>query len=363
MFLRRLLLRNFRNYRLLDLPLEPGITVLFGPNAHGKTNLLEAIYFLATAESPRTHETKDLIRLGASDAVVKGRMIDRGREEVLEIRVLPGRKVAKVGGEPLPRLSDFVGRLVVVLFTADDLQIVKGPPELRRAFLDLWLSQGSVAYRHALSAYRRALQGRNHLLKLVAEGRYPEEVLDQWDQQVASHGARVLKLRLKAVEEMAEHAKEGHRLMGGGELEVRYKATVPLEGDFTSSFLAALREGRMEDLEKGATQVGPHRDDLEIFVNGRECRYFCSQGEQRTVALALRYAEFKWLWERRGTPPVLLLDDVMSELDRRRRERVAELAVQAEQTIITCTEPEAIPEPLLGRARLMRVQGGEVRPT
>lgn len=362
MFLERLLLRNFRNYSLLDLPLEPGVTVLYGPNAHGKTNLLEAIYLLATAESPRTHEIRDLIRMGTEYAVVKGKIVEGEVEEVLEIRLLPGRKSARVGGEPLPRISDFVGRAVVVLFTADDLQIVKGPPEARRDFLDLWLSQGSVAYRHALSAYRRALQGRNHLLRLVAEGKYPENVLDHWEGLVASHGATVLKLRLKAVEELAKHAEEGYRLMGGGELVLRYKSTAPISGDLASSFLSALREGRKEDLEKGATQVGPHRDDIEIFVDGKECRHFCSQGEQRTVALALRYAEFRWLQERRGTSPILLLDDVMSELDRGRREKAAELALQAEQTLITCTEPESVPASLLERARLMRVEGGKVRP-
>lgn len=365
MFLRRLLLRNFRNYTLLDFPLEPGIKILYGPNACGKTNLLEAIYLLATTESPRTHEIKDLIRLGTKDALVKGEVAGEGREEVLEILLLPGRKVARASGGMLPRLAEFVGRLIAVLFMAEDLQIAKGPPEVRREFLDLWLSQGSLAYRHALLAYRRALQGRNHLLKLVAEGRQPEGVLDHWDQQVASHGAKMLKLRLKAVEELARYAAEGYRLVGGGELVVRYKTSVPLEweGDIASSFLGALRRGRGEDLQKGATQIGPHRDDLEMLVGGKDCRHFCSQGEQRMVAITLRYAEFRWLRERKGTPPLLLLDDVMSELDREKRERVAQMAKQAEQTLITCTDLDSIPEELLSQARLFKVEGGEVRPS
>ncbi len=360
MFIKHLLLKDFRNYALLSLPLERGLTVLHGPNAHGKTNLLEAIYLLATAESPRAREGRELVRFGAPFAIVKGVAVEAERSETLEIRILGGRKEARVAGKPLPRLSDLVGRMAAVLFMADDLQMVKGPPELRREFMDLCLSQASIAYREALHSYRKALQGRNQLLKAIAEGSADESLLSYWDEQVAAHGSAILKMRLKMLEEMEGFVEECSQALESGRIRIRYRPTVPVAEDLRTSFLSALREGREEDLEKGATQIGPHRDDLEITLDERDARLYCSQGEQRLIALALRYAEFRWLAERKGFSPVLLLDDVMSELDRRRRERVAQLASSAEQVLLTCTELDALPPSALSTARKARVFGGRV---
>ncbi len=367
----KLSLTNFRSYRQLDLSLGPGLTTVVGDNAEGKSNLLEALYLLAIGKSYRAQTERDLVSWEAADAggyaIVAATLA--GREGPVELRVGldcaagPGvLKRVRVNGVP-KRASDLVGVMSAALFSAEDIDLVFGSPSGRRRYLDILLSQMSRRYVQALSRYQRVLSQRNALLKAMREGRANEDELGFWDESLSAEGAIVLAERWASTDRLVGLVGEAFdRLYGGGSLSVEYVATSarPQDGEYARAMEKALRASRRRERALGMTVVGPHRDDLRLLLGGVEIARHASRGQARLAALALRLAEGRLLAERRGDPPLLLLDDVLSELDEPRRTLVLEEARAYPQTIVTSADADALPVAHLDGARRLRVVDGSV---
>lgn len=386
MHLTRLTLEHFRNYEKQDLPLAPGAVLLLGENAQGKTNLLEAVALLATGRSERASGDGDFIGWGVRDgalpvARVVGRAV-RGNGELTVEVVIAGRTGAsgallaskrfKLNGVA-KRASDVIGSLLAVLFTTDDMDLVRGAPAGRRRYLDVMLSQADRGYLRALQHYGRVLTQRNALLKRIGEAAAQRSELAYWDEELARDGGRLLVGRAAAVAALAASAREAHgRLSGEREaLEVSYEPRAgegwPAErlaaasADEASAALAARLEATQgRDIAAGLTLTGPHRDDLGLSIGGERAAAFASRGQQRTAALAMRLAEARLLRERTGEEPVLLLDDVLSELDESRRASVLD-ALQGDQMLITSADADRFPPAFRTRAQVWRVEAGVAR--
>lgn len=373
MHVARLALRNFRNYRDLALELSPGVNAFVGANGQGKTNLLEALHLLATGRSQRGAKDPELILAGEGEMRVWAR-VERteGTVEIdLQIATHLGRRL-RLNGQPQRRMADLVGRLAVVFFGPDDLQVLKGPPAERRRFLDILLSQVSPAYLHHLQRYSRALAQRNRLLRQVQGGHASRDELAAWDEPLAQSGAEITVRRVRALTSLAPVAAEQHRLISGGveELAVAYAPALPGVESAAAEGPAAvgqilqheLERRRGEEIARAVTLVGPHRDDVALRIGGNDARAFASQGQQRTAILALKLAELTYMREVLGEPPVLLLDDVVSELDRDRRRHLLRAVDSGVQTLLTSTDPQdlAVRAWVPGH-RLFEVRAGLVR--
>ncbi len=360
MRLKRLQLHDFRSFPTLDLTLNGQVNVFVGGNAEGKTNALEAVYLLATGRSHRVAHDRELVRWEAPAYLVRGDFASQAGAVQVEVGFsTEGRKVLRLNGVAKRRLSDLIGQARVVLFAPEDLELVKGAPEVRRRYIDLQLSQMSAAYYHHLAAYHRVLDQRNRLLKVGPQAE--ERGLPVWDEKLIVHGVEVIRRRLEAVERLAGWASDAQRQVSGGqeELSVSYQSSLGGDGQRSSrevpetdrdpdnlarAFRRRLERLRPAEIERGMTLAGPHRDDLRLDINRQEARLFSSQGQQRTAALALKLAEVEFMTADGGDPPLLLLDDVLSELDEKRRGLLLE-TVGRVQTIITGTDGA----PLAGR--------------
>jgi DNA replication and repair protein RecF len=354
----RLELTDFRSYAELDARFAAGGNLLVGPNGAGKTNVLEAIYFLAVARSPRTAREADLVRRGADGFRIAAQLA--GEHRLAVSYHLRGGRTWTLDGKPLARAF---GRVTVVFFSPDDLWLVKGGPSGRRALLDRVLLQVRPLHAEQLAAYEDALAQRNALLREVKARRAGRAMLEVWEQQLVEYGVAVAQRRSAIAAELGSRARALHASLAPGEdLSCAYVSGIteqeaaPAAAGLREAFAAALAEARPREIERGFTLIGPHRDDWRILVNGLPLRGFGSQGQQRTAVLALKLAERAALEAETGRPPVLLLDDVLSELDGRRREAVRALTEGAGQAFLTSTEPEGRP------AAVFRVGGGQLRP-
>ena len=361
MTVRRILLRDFRNYAAAEVELTEGLTVVSGPNGAGKTNLLEALYFGCSARSPRTSNERELVRRGGEGVarVVLELIADDG-EHRIEVGFQPGEpKHLRVDGSAVEGLQAVEPRPLVSVFLPERLELVKGAPAARRAHLDqvvaaLWPSRAGTR-----AAYSRALAQRNALVARIRAGAAGPVALDAWDAELARHGIRLMADRTEAVEGLrAPFADLATRLGLPGKAELRYR---PRSAATDADGLAAeLAERRSADLDRGFTAHGPHRDELQLMLDGAPLRAYGSQGQQRAALLALLFAERTLLAERRAKPPLMLLDDVMSELDAERRELLAGLLRAGGQAVITTTEPEHVPGTALAGGGLVRVENGAV---
>jgi DNA replication and repair protein RecF len=357
----RIRLRDFRNYESAEVELGDGLTVVAGANGAGKTNLLEALYFGCTARSPRTSNERELVRRGGEGVarVVLDLAADDG-EHRIEVGFEPGEaKRLYVDGSPVDSLSTVAVRPLASVFLPERLELVKGAPAARRAHLDqvvaaLWPSRADTR-----SAYSRALAQRNALVARVRAGACGPGALDAWDAQLARHGIRLMQDRTEAVEGLRPlFAELAERLGLPGEAELRYRPRSPAAD--ADGLAAELAERREADLERGFTAHGPHRDELQLLLAGSSLRAYGSQGQQRAALLALLFAERSLLAERRARPPLMLLDDVMSELDAERRELLADLLRSGGQAVITTTEPEHVPGAALAGGGQIHVHEGTV---
>jgi len=380
----RLQLFDYRNFLRIDLALGPGPTLFVGDNAQGKSNLLVAVYLLATTRDPRAEVDAQLIRRSVAEDVsptarVLGEVETAAGSLRVEVGVLgrPGpngllaTKVARVNGVPR-RLSDVIGRLTAVLFTAEDIDLVGGPRALRRRYLDITLSQVDRAYLAARQRLERVLLQRNHLLKRIREGAAGPEELAFWDAELARDGGYLFRARAEALLELARLAQEAHAsLAPGEELALAYQPRIapspPALAGATpeaaaETYAEALRRGLNRDIAAGMTVQGPHRDDFAIRLGGVPAAGYASRAQQRTIALALRLAEARYLLARRGDSPVLLLDDVLSEMDAARRLSVIQALGDYDQVLITTTDLDRFPADFLPRAALFSVVAGEIVP-
>ncbi len=327
-------LQNFRNYDFVRLEPEEGTTVLYGRNAQGKTNLLEAVYVGATSKSPRTSKDKDLIRFGEEEAHLRMVVCRDGLDTRIDMHFRRNKsKGIAINGVPVRRATELFGIASVVLFSPEDLSIIKEGPAERRRFMDAELCQLDRIYLSDLSKYQRALDQRNKLLKEITEDPKKEDTLDVWDAQLVQYGSRVIRRRRQFLLEIKETVEELHRTLTGGAEEIRISYEPNTEDAF---FEDALFAARGKDIRMGQTSCGPHRDDIRFAANGIDIRQYGSQGQQRTCALSLKLSEISIIEKARGEKPVLLLDDVLSELDSD-RQRFLLSGIRDTQTIITCT--------------------------
>jgi DNA replication and repair protein RecF len=402
-FVRHLSLADFRSWRTAEIAFDPGPSVLVGANGQGKTNLVEAIGYLSTLGSHRVALDAPLVRAAAqaspaaSDhgpgdesasagrAVVRAAVVSEGRELLVEVEISPGRaNKARINRAPVPRPRDVLGILRTVLFAPEDLAIVRGDPSERRRFLDDLLVQRRPSLAGVRLDYDRVLKQRGALLKTAGMARRSGgagdlRTLDVWDGHLAAHGSVLLGARLELVEALAPHVAQAYRsvaLAGPGgssarsiETRLQYVSSlgdgmpelgnaVPPVEVLEAALLAELARRRPQEIERGLSLVGPHRDDLELRLGDLPVRGYASHGESWSVALALRLGSFELL-RSGGASPVLLLDDVFAELDGARRAQLAALVASAEQVLVTAAVPEDVP-PALDGARF-DVYGGEVR--
>jgi DNA replication and repair protein RecF len=354
----RLTLHHFRNLHGLDARFSPGLNLIAGPNGHGKSNLLEAVHFLALAHSNRTRKDKDLVAWDAPEdagLVIRGEGTVGTRGHVQSVEYRDGGSRVKVEGQESRRLGDLLGHLLLVAFTPEDLDLLRGGPQERRRFLDVLLCQLDPSSLDVLRRYRMALRQRNAALRWNLRGE-EEALLDAYEATLAEAGAGIVLRRREWVEKLAPRAagfyreivggKEGGE--GGGGEALSLALTGRPEARETPSLLAEvlaakLREARARDRENGLTSVGPHRDDLLSFLEEKSVREFASQGQKRSVALALKLAAARLLEETTGLPPILILDDVFAELDPGRRERFGALIAGRGQAFIATPRREDLP--------------------
>jgi DNA replication and repair protein RecF len=372
MYLRHLSLTDFRSYTQVDLDLEPGITALVGPNGQGKTNLVEAVGYLATLDSHRVATDAPLVRSGAERAVVRGAVVRDGRETRVEVEITPGKaNRARLGGAPVPRAREILGTLRTVLFAPEDLAIVKGDPAERRRFLDELLVVRAPRYAAVRSDYERVLKQRNALLKTAGAARRAGgsalRTLDVWDAHLATAGAALLAGRLDLVDALTPVVDKAYACVsqGGAVTGLSYSSSLPPDSlasrdrdVLAAALAAAVAATRDAELDRGVTLVGPHRDDLVLTLGDLPTRGYASHGESWSVALALRLASYDLL-RSDGGEPVLILDDVFAELDASRREQLADLVAPAEQVLVTAAVAADVPEQLSGYR--YDVAAGEVR--
>ena len=365
-----LTLRSYRSYETLHLAFDPGVQIFLGANAQGKTNIIEALYYAAFGRSHRTSSDAELIRVGADGAHIG---LSFRRHDVpgeLSFTFARGaRRRITYAGESL-RQRDLVGILPMVLFSPEDLFLVKGAPALRRRYLDAELSQASPAYYGELLRYTRILKQRNAVLKDIRERLAAPDDLPPWDAQLAKSAAYIVTRRIAAVAQLgALSARVQAVLAAGEELALAYEISGAGAEDFAEDDMTEalhvwynkmLCEGRARDIARAATGVGPHLDDLVLRVGGMSLRSYGSQGQQRTGALALKLAELFYLQENIGEAPILLLDDVMSELDADRRRALLDFIRHEHiQTFITATDAAYFPTERMGTYRY--VEAGTVR--
>jgi len=354
LFLEALQARNFRNYAELAVTFAPGLNVITGGNAQGKTNLLEAIYWVLRATPLRPVADQDLVRWGEATSQVEGFVHAARGGTNIAVVIGPGGKKIFAGGCPARR-SDLVELAGVVTFTPDDLWVVRGEPRERRRYLDREIAAFVPVYADLLGRYRRAVAQRNAALR--AGDRSAVEI---WTERLVAYGARVLAERLKFLAALVPVARELFARWDGGELNIRYRSSAPLDGSDPASLAAALEaalaRNAARELDLGQTLVGPHRDDLVLEVDGRAAGVAASQGQQRSLVLALKLAEVSLWQEQTGEPPLMLLDDVFSELDATRQARLLAALDGGLQMFITATHPPALE---IG-ATVYRVAGGEL---
>ncbi len=356
---RSLALSHFRNYASETLDLSPGFNVLAGPNAQGKTNLLESLHLLATTRLLRGQRDVEAILQGQTEAHVQAELLGPGTQIAVQLRQ-GTRKRATLNGLGLPRAADLLGRLPCVCVSAADLEIVRGQPSERRLFFDLELSSLYPAYLRALSLYKRALEQRNALLRQSRERFVSPEAFEPWEAQLATQGVTLRRFRREALERLEPATRDVHALMGEGEcLTLEY-----LSGDETRTeqdLLDKLAQNRDSDVARGGTGTGPHRDDLSLKIEGKEVRLYGSGGQQRTAVIALKMGAFGMQEQILGAPPLLLLDDILSDLDERRRANLVEMVLRrARQAVLTCTEASAAGREILERAQLFEIRAGRV---
>lgn len=372
MHVRRLELVDFRSYERIAVDFEPGASVLVGPNGVGKTNLVEALGFVATLGSHRVGTDVPLVRSGAASAVIRCAVVHEDRELLVELEIVPGKaNRARLGRSPARRPRDVLGALRLVLFAPEDLELVRGDPAERRRYLDDLLVSRQPRFAGVRADYDRVVRQRNALLRTaylarkVGKGRGDLSTLDVWDEHLAQHGAELLAGRLDLVAALEPHVAKAYGAVaqGRGAAAIAYRSGLgdllpPDRPALADALRAALAQSRTGEVERGVTLVGPHRDDLALRLGDLPAKGYASHGESWSLALALRLAAYDLL-RADGIEPVLVLDDVFAELDAGRRDRLAELVGGAGQLLVTCAVPEDVPTVLRGTR--YDLSGGEAR--
>ena len=357
MYMNHLLLADFRNIATAEIKLNEGINILYGDNAQGKTNILEAVYICATGRSHRTKIDAQLIQFGKKEAHIKAFVVRDRRTDRIDVHLKKDEKKGiAVNGIPIRKSGDLFGTLHTVMFSPEDLQLIKNAPSERRRFIDMELCQLSNVYYYDLQQYYKVLKQRNNLLKRIQKNMKLRETLFAWDAQMCQYGMRVIDSRKSFISRLNTIASAIHNGITEGkeELLIEYKPNV-LKDDFSEK----LSSSTEKDILYGSTTVGPHKDDIIFYVNNNDVKIFGSQGQQRTAALSAKMAEIEIIKSETGQSPVLLLDDVLSELDERRQYFLLD-GIRNTQTIITCTGIEDSIKKYTEKANIFYIKNGEI---
>lgn len=334
MWINKVKINNFRNYNNEEIKLEKNINVFYGENAQGKTNIIEAIFLCSMGKSFRTNKDKEMINLNSQNAVVEieYEKIDRDGKVKIE---LGNKKSVYINGVKIKKLSELLGNINLVIFSPDDINILKGGPQNRRKFLDIMISQLKPNYMYNLNLYLKTLEQRNNYLRQIREENKPENLLEIWDEKLAEYATIIYKYRNEYINKIKTKIKNIHNEITTNkeEIEINYIT----ECTSKEKYLELLKQRRKLDIIKGFTTKGIHRDDFVIYINKKEIDIYGSQGQHRTAILSLKLSELNIIKDEIGEEPILLLDDFMSELDKKRREHFLK-KINDTQVIITCTD-------------------------
>ena len=360
MKIKKLFLQNFRNYERENFEFSDGLNILFGKNGQGKTNCAEAVFYLCTGTSLRIRHDKQLIRMGAECANIVAEAENRYGRVTIEADIYENKREIRINGSKIHKNADLMGHINSVFFSPGELRLIQDGPDERRRFMNISISQTSPAYYTALLRYNKILDQRNTLLK----NRDVNLVLDTlpvWDEQLCKYAAIIVKKRAEFVEKLAPYAKEYHAFLTDGGEELVIKPDRVYEGEeseISKKLLTRLENNYEKDLRLGFTTVGPHRDDLEVTIGGVDAKAYASQGQTRTAALALKLSEVQIFKALSGESPILVLDDVMSELDLPRRKKLLK-CISELQTVLTCTHTERV---LYGtECNKIRIENGRIK--
>lgn len=360
MWLDSLTIKHFRNYKDIEIDFNPELNIFLGRNAQGKTNILEAIYFLALTRSHRTRTDKNLLQFEQDSLSVVGILQKKSGKVPLEIDLTPKGRVTKVNHLKQAKLSDYIGHMNVVLFAPEDLQLIKGAPSVRRKFIDMELGQIKPIYLADLTNYNHVLKQRNTYLKTAQQ--VDDTFLAVLDEQLVDYGCRVMKHRKEFLENLQHFGREKHFEISGQleELSIHYQSSVNFIDnlELEDIFKTALEKSRSRDLFKKNTGVGPHRDDMTFLINGMDAS-FGSQGQHRSLVLSIKLAEIELMESITKEAPILLLDDVMSELDNTRQLKLLKTISQNIQTFITTTSLDHL-QNLPSNLKIFQIEAGKI---
>ncbi|MET0958703.1 MAG: DNA replication/repair protein RecF [Psychrobacillus psychrotolerans] len=368
MYIERLELKDFRNYDSIEMNFSSKINVLIGENAQGKTNLMESLYVLSMAKSHRTSNDKELIRWDADYGKIKGDIQKKYGHLPLELILSKKGKKAKVNHLEQTRLSDYIGQLNVVMFAPEDLYLVKGSPQVRRRFLDMEIGQISPIYLHDLLQFQKIMKQRNHILKKHQGKPMLNDVMfDVYTEQYIESAVKVIQKRFHFMQLLQQWAEPIHFGISRGleKLRITYNSSTGIQPEWSTNEMKNHLEEKIADsqsreLYRGVSLIGPHRDDLQFFVNDYDVQTYGSQGQQRTTALSLKLAEIELIKQEVGESPVLLLDDVLSELDDYRQSHLLNTIQGDVQTFVTTTSVEGIAHETIQQAELFHVEQGTI---
>jgi len=358
MYIKNISLINYRNYEILQLELGKNVNVFIGDNAQGKTNIVESIYYGAFAKSHRTSRDKELINWKKDKAYISLFIGKNRLDKKIDINILrDGKKAIKVNNIKVNKIGELFGTFNVVMFSPEDLKVIKEAPSLRRRLLDMELSQINPKYYFNLVQYNKILNERNVLLK---SKKFSEDVLEVYDIQLIEYADYIISKRLEYMEKINFYGVGIHNEITSGKekIQFKYNCTVNLD-NFKGNYLKKLKDNILRDREKGLTSVGPHRDDFNVFINDVDAKTFGSQGQQRTSILTMKFSSLKIIKEITGEYPVLLLDDVLSELDINRKRYILS-TISSIQTIITCTGMDDLKNYLDEKAKIFTVSNGQI---
>ena len=334
MYINKIEIKNFRNYEKQEIELNPHINIFYGDNAQGKTNIIESIFLCSLGKSFRTKKDKEMIKLNEQNAVVEVEYEKSDRDGKIKIEI-GNKKNIYLNGIKIKKLSELLGNLNIVIFTPDDINILKGGPQNRRRFLDIMISQLRPNYMHILNLYIKTMEQRNNYLRQIKEEHKDENLLEIWDEKLAEYAIKIYEYRKEFIEKIIKKLDIIHKNITNGEEQIELEYVT--ECDSKEKYLKLLKERRKLDIIKGFTTKGVHRDDFMIYINKKDIKIFGSQGQNRTAMLSLKLAELQVIYDEIGEYPILLLDDFMSELDKTRRKNFLE-NIEGTQVIITGTE-------------------------
>ena len=334
MWIKKIKIKNFRNYESEEINLEKNINIFYGQNAQGKTNIIESIFLCSLGKSFRTKKDKEMIELNEQNALVEVEYEKSDRDGKIKIEI-GNKKNIYLNGIKIKKLSELLGNLNIVIFTPDDINILKGGPQNRRRFLDIMISQLRPNYMHILNLYIKTMEQRNNYLRQIKEEHKDENLLEIWDEKLAEYAIKIYEYRKEFIEKIIKKLDIIHKNITNGEEQIELEYVT--ECDSKEKYLKLLKERRKLDIIKGFTTKGVHRDDFMIYINKKDIKIFGSQGQNRTAMLSLKLAELQVIYDEIGEYPILLLDDFMSELDKTRRKNFLE-NIEGTQVIITGTE-------------------------